>query len=237
MKIQLLILLLIISSLAEAKVFRNAYISFEMPDAWKCNLEQTEWVCRSELNKEAKEAIIILTAKEVGPTDSLQLYEGHLGEIISNTTRSGSKTTSKVIYKPKKVSINDTEWIDGLHQGSEVESYFTRYMATIKDNIAILVTLSAHKDYYTKYSSQDFFKTINSLRIIAAKNLLAQPDLGPLRPGSETLGAPISQSMPTDLLPSGDNAPKKKAKNKLMLYGIAAALAIVGIFLLLKSRK
>ena len=112
MKIQLLILLLIISSLAEAKVFRNAYISFEMPDAWKCNLEQTEWVCRSELNKEAKEAIIILTAKEVGPTDSLQLYEGHLGEIISNTTRSGSKTTSKVIYKPKKVSINDTEWIE-----------------------------------------------------------------------------------------------------------------------------
>ena len=89
----------------------------------------------------------------------------------------------------------------------------------------------------SKYSSQDFFKTINSLRIIAAKNLLAQPDLGPLRPGSETLGAPISQSMPTDLLPSGDNAPKKKAKNKLMLYGIAAALAIVGIFLLLKSRK
>lgn len=236
MKFQLLICFLLISSLTQAKVFRNAYISFEMPDAWKCNLEQTEWVCRSELSKEAKEAIIILTAKEVGPTDSLQMYDAHLGENITNTSRSGNKITSKVIYKPKHVTINDSEWIDGLHQGSEVENYFTRYMATIKDNIAILVTLSAHKDFYTKYSSQDFFKTINSLRVIAAKNLLSQPDLGPLRPGSETLGAPISQSMPTDMLPQGE-APKKKAKNKLLLYGLAGALALAGIFLVLRSKK
>jgi hypothetical protein len=51
--------IILLSFTAQAKVFRNAYISFEMPETWKCNLEQTEWVCRSEQTKEAKEAIII----------------------------------------------------------------------------------------------------------------------------------------------------------------------------------
>ena len=60
---------ILLSFSAQAKVFRNAYIAFEMPETWKCNLEQTEWVCRSEQNKESKEYIIILTSKEVCPTD------------------------------------------------------------------------------------------------------------------------------------------------------------------------
>lgn len=32
---------------AGAKVFKNAYLSFEIPNTWDCQLEQTEGVCRS----------------------------------------------------------------------------------------------------------------------------------------------------------------------------------------------
>lgn len=58
----LMLATLLLSWNAEAKVFRNAYVAFELPDTWNCNLEHTEWVCRSQNDKESKEAIIILTA-------------------------------------------------------------------------------------------------------------------------------------------------------------------------------
>ncbi|MCX7977837.1 MAG: hypothetical protein N2578_02415, partial [Bdellovibrionaceae bacterium] len=170
--LHILSLLILLSSSAQAKVFRNAYIAFEIPETWKCVLEQTEWVCRHDGGPESKEAIIILTAKEVGPTDSFPQYEAHLASPIT-AKGVASATQSKIVYKPKMVKINDQQWVDGLHLGSEVGSYYTRYLATIKDNIAILVTLSTHKNFYTKYSGE-FFKTVQSLRVIASKNLLAR---------------------------------------------------------------
>lgn len=226
--------LILLSFTAHAKVFRNAYIAFEMPETWKCNLEQTEWVCRSEQTKEAKEAIIILTAKEVGPTDTFPLYEAHLNSPISVNLKGGGIASSKIVYKSKKVQINDQPWIDSLHLGSEVPNYFTRYLATIKDKIAILVTFSAHKQYYTKYS-QDFFKAVMSLRVIASKNLSMRPDLGPIRPGSETLGGPIGSAMPADMYQEEMN--QTKGSNKGLLFGAALLLAALGTLIFLRAKK
>jgi hypothetical protein len=185
------------------------------------------------MSKESKEAIIILTAKEVGPTDSYALYESHLSNAIPLALKTGGTVPSKVVYKSKNVQINDQQWVDGLHMGSEVNNYFTRYLATMKDKIAILVTFSAHKDYYTKYS-QDFFKAVMSLRVIASKNLLSRPDLGPIRPGSETLGAPIGSAMPADMFSPEDG---NKKSNKSMYFGLALLLAALGGYLFFKSRK
>lgn len=227
--------LILLTFQAQAKVFRNAYIAFEMPETWKCNLEQTEWVCRSEQAKESKEAIIILTAKEVGPTDSFDLYKAHLDNPIPLALKTGGSAVSKIVYKSKQVQINDQPWIDGLHLGSEVPNYFTRYLATIKDKIAILVTFSAHKNYYTKYSA-DFFKAVMSLRVIASKNLWSKPDLGPIRPGSETLGGPISSAMPADMY-NPDDMNKSHGGNKGMVFGAALLLAALGILLFLRARK
>lgn len=224
--------LILLSFSAHAKVFRNAYISFEMPETWKCNLEQTEWVCRSEQNKESKEAIIILTAKEVGPTDTFPLYETHLNTPITINAK-GVSQSSKVVYKAKTVQINDQNWIDSLHMSSEVPNYFTRYVATIKDKIAILVTFSAHKQFYTKYS-QDFFKAVMSLRVIATKDIRSRPDLGPIRPDSGTLGGPIGSAMPADMYQS-ENTEKGGHKN-LLLAG-AILLAALGVFIFLKSKR
>lgn len=223
---------ILLSFSAHAKVFRNAYIAFEMPENWKCNLEQTEWVCRSEQSKESKEAIIILTAKEVGPTDTFPLYESHLNTPITINVK-GVAQESKIVYKSKTVQINDQNWIDSLHLGSEVPNYFTRYLATIKDKIAILVTFSAHKQFYTKYS-QDFFKAVMSLRVIATKNLAARPDLGPIRPGSETLGAPIGSAMPADMYQAENT---EKSGNKNLLLGGAVLLAALGAFIFLRARR
>jgi hypothetical protein len=225
------------TSTAEAKIFRNAYVSFELPDSWKCVLEHTEWVCRSEIDKESKEAIIILTAKEVGPTDSFESYVSHLNTAQTASTKIGG-VPSKVIYPPKRVQINDQPWVDGLHLASEIPNYFTRYLATIKDKVAVLVTFSAHKNHYTKYS-QDFFKAVMSLRVIAAKNLLGSAG-GPIRPGGETLGAPISGSMPADM--AGASLPPTSgqggsSKTKMLFFAIALLLAAGALFVLFKLKK
>ncbi len=238
MKFWTLFTLILTSLTLEAKVFRNAYVAFELPDTWRCNLEHTEWVCRSESAKESREAIIILTAKEVGPTDSFDAYSQHLGTVQRNPLR---PEASRVVYPPKQVKINDQVWIDGLHMGSEVVNYFTRYLATIKDRVAILVTYSAHKDFYTKYSP-DFFKSIQSLKVIATKNILASPEGTALRPGSETLGQSINSAMPADIraeeamLNDGGKS-KQSEKTRMLFAGIAVVVIGLGVYIFLKAKK
>ena len=45
-----------------------------MPDRWNSLCRTHRMVCRSTSEQEAKVAIIVLTAKEVGPTDSYEAY-------------------------------------------------------------------------------------------------------------------------------------------------------------------
>ncbi len=232
MKLWAALAVILTSLTLEAKVFRNAYVAFELPDTWKCALEHTEWVCRSESTNESKEAIIILTAKEVGPTDSFDAYTQHLATVQK-------QGTSRVVYPPKQVKINDHVWIDGLHMGSEVQNYFTRYLATIKDRIAILVTYSAHKNFYTKYS-QDFFKSIQSLRVIATPNLLDNPQANGLRPSNELLGQPIGSAMPADMTMQegvGEGGGNQGQKTKMMMMGIAILLAGIAIYIFIKMKQ
>lgn len=226
-----LLLVSFITFNAESRTFKNAYISFEMQDNWKCNLEQTEWVCRAEDPQEAKEAVIILTAKEKGPTDSFPQYESHMNNPINTVTRTGIALSSSVKYKAQTKRINDQPWLDGLHQDSEVQNYFTRYMATIKDQIAILVTFSAHNKLYAKHSA-NFAKTIQTLRVIATKDLLSRPDLGPLHGANETLGAGIGQAMPGDMLVSDDGA-ATSGKKGLMHNKAFLGLALLVLAMLL----
>lgn len=216
----------------EAKVFRNAYIAFEMPDDWNCTLEQTEWVCRSGKEPDIKEAIIILTAKEVGPTDSYPLYESHLNNPISAPSATQA-TQSKLIYKAKYVQINNQKWLDGLHLSSEVPNYFTRYLATIKGRIAVLVTFSAHQRFYSKYSTM-FHNAIMSMNIIASNNISSRPEQGPIRPGTDTLGGTISSAMPADMY--NDNA-KEGGSNTTMLLGLLLVVGSIVGFLIYKKKN
>ncbi|MBC7465790.1 MAG: hypothetical protein H7256_07345 [Bdellovibrio sp.] len=209
-----------------------------MLDTWKCNLEQTEWVCRAEDPQEAKEAVIILTAKEKGPTDTFPLYESHMNNSISTPSRTGGMLTSTVVYKAMQNKVNDQVWLDSLHTNSEVQNYHTRYLATIKDQIAILITFSAHNRFYAKHST-NFNNTIKSLRVIASKDLLTRPDLGPLRGAGETLGTGIGQAMPADLLASEDGSSNSKKgifKNKMVL-GLAILIGAALLYIILRLIK
>ena len=81
-------------NIASAKTFSNAYVSFELSDKWGCVLEQTEWVCRPTAPELQQLGIIILTAKEIGPSDSLPAYKEHLSQPRVIASRSGQPLNS-----------------------------------------------------------------------------------------------------------------------------------------------
>lgn len=224
---------------ASAKTFRNAYVSFDLTDRWDCTLEQTEWVCRTGAGAgDNREAIIILTAKEVGPTDSLSAYEQHLKTPRSIFSRTGAAIQSQIL-KVEQRKINDHQWVDGMHLASEIPNYYTRYLATTKDKIAVLVTFSAHKVHYSKYSS-DFYKAIESLRVIATKNLMGQGGAGGAGiPGSEMFGS-SSGGGPGGM---GDELPEEGSGGKggdgatKGVMALAALLLIAGLYMVLRKKK
>lgn len=238
MKKWTLVSLILVPFLAQAKIFKNAYISFEINEKWNCILEQTEWVCRSQDGRESKEAIIILTAKEVGPTDSMDQYVQHL-KVVTPRPGLPAGTDLKVSQPPAFKKYNNHEWVDGLQLGPEIPNYFTRYVATIKDKIAILVTFSSHKNYYAKYST-DFMRSINSLTVIASKGLLDRPNPEIRGSGAELFGA----GGVNPLLTGGENAAmmnKSKGssagKFKMILLGLGLLLVGAGLYLYSKSSK
>jgi LPXTG-motif cell wall-anchored protein len=119
--------------------------------------------------------------------------------------------------------------------GSEIPGYYTRYLTTIKDNIAILVTLSAHQKYYTKYSN-DFFKAVETLKVIASNNRFNQRVLAPVKPKSERLGVGVSA------IELNDNDVPLPHTNSIRnidaaTFGGVFLLLVAMIFYILKRRK
>lgn len=224
---------------AAAKTFRNAYVSFDLAERWDCTLEQTEWVCRTGVGAgDNREAMIILTAKEVGPSDSMTAYEAHLKAPRSIFSRTGQPIQSQIL-KVEQRNINQHPWIDGMHLASEVPNYFTRYLATTKDKIAVLITFSAHRAHYSKYST-DFYRAIESLRVVATKSLMGQGASGGVGiPGSEMLGSGNTGGglgMGEELPEEGSGGAGGDTATKAIM-ALAALLLIGGIYLILRNKK
>jgi hypothetical protein len=138
--------------------------------------------------------------------------------------------TSKVkVVKKRKIS--GVNWVDAIHLGSEVETYYTRYAATVKDSLGILVTFSAHKDHYGKYSN-DFMKAVQSLKVIAPK------DIGSLAVGT-TRGSKrdLFAGGLSDVLPEGVygdlESNQLDGRGRKGLLGVLGSKGLIGILLLL----
>ena len=168
--IKLIFVLLVFAPLdLQAKRFTNQYTEFELPPGWQCTLEGTEWVCQS-LNKDRKkEAIIILAAKIRGSQDSLDQYQAHLKNTKTLKLPGGKIQVSEHKYtKIKKVGQH--RWVDSLHLASEVPGFYTRYLATVKQDLGVAVTFSVAKDHYASYQAL-FDKIVASLRVFRQKSV------------------------------------------------------------------
>ena len=230
-------LILLFSSLsAHGVIFRNSYVSFELPNRWACILEQTEYVCRAQTpGQESKEAVIILTAKEAGPADNLAAYEAHLKTPKQVPSLTGVPTMSQVVSPPKITNIANQPWVDGLQLGSEIPNYYTRYMATLKDRIGILVTFSAHKKYYSKYAD-DFFKAVLSLKVLVTSQSINSANASAA--GGGNLGSPINISTDPNMGMNEDAPPEEGSGSgthlKQSLLALGFVIAAIGLYIYAK---
>lgn len=162
-----LILTFLLAGQVQAKRFTSQYCEFELPPGWECALEGTEWVCQSTNKDRKKEAIIILAAKIRGSQDSLDQYMAYLKKPKTFILPGGKTQVSEAKYSNRK-EINGQKWIDSLHMASEVPGFYTRYLATVKEDLGVAVTFSVAKDHYESYRGV-FDRVIATLRVFRQK--------------------------------------------------------------------
>lgn len=233
-----LILLLIMGSVY-SKTFSNQYTQFDLPSGWQCAIEGSEWVCQSENNDRKKEAIIILAAKYRGAKDSLADYQLYLKGDKTYQLPGGKTQRSEPKYT-KMSSINAHQWVDALHLASEVPGFYTRYLATVKEDLGVAVTFSVRKDLYTSYQGI-FDNVVKTLRVFRQKKQ-SLADLKLDKSGGNASGTFDDSTFNPDADQYNIGAVKKRGSGEGessgsgMLFIILAAVAGFIIFKLKKKK-
>lgn len=219
--------LLLAPAPAHAAKFANQFTEFELPPQWSCNLEGAEWVCQSADESKKRDAIIVLAAKLKGDQDSLDQYLSYLKAAKTYNSVAGKPVKSEMKYA-KDVNINGQAWVDALHMESEIPGFYTRYLATVKQDIGVLVTYSINKTKYQMYLN-DFENMVKTLKVFRKTggintgpqggNLFQQTQIPTGAVGTDTVfgGAP----------PIGNDAPRPVRKQSSS--PLLPILAVVGV--------
>lgn len=221
---------------AKADKFANQFVEFQLPAKWECSLEGAEWVCQSQSTERKRDAIVILAAKLRGDQDTLEQYLSYLKEPKSYTSIKGQPVKSEPKYA-KTVKINEHPWVDSLHLESEIPGFYTRYLATVKEDIGVLVTYSINKLKYSDYLNEfeDMVRTLKVFR--KAGGLNAAPK------DSSLFEAAVPQNLaPETVFPSvATGAPGTTAAtgkgDDLWFYGILLVAAVVGFVIIIRKKK
>jgi hypothetical protein len=133
-----------------------------MPSSWDCGLEDSEWVCNEQEDRRHG-AIIIIAAKEVGPGDAMDEYYDHLAQ--PKTLMDGDRPLRRSQVRwVRRTFIGGQPWVESEQFESELPNFVTHYLATIRGRVAVLVTLSAHRDVYPTMAAQ-FESVVRSLQV------------------------------------------------------------------------
>ena len=221
---------------AHAIHWANQFVEFELPPQWQCALEGTEWVCQNMDPRKKRDAIIILAAKLKGDQDSLDQYLAYLKSAKTFQSSKGGQVRSSPKWA-KIEKINEHPWVDSLHLESEVPGFYTRYLATVKQDIGVLVTYSINKDKYQQYL-KDFDALVRTLKVFrksgginarAAGSNLFQPSSIPKHLSENTV-FPNAADAPMD-----DSTKEKPKSDDTMMYLLIGGVIV--IFFLLRRRE
>jgi hypothetical protein len=228
---------LLASEAAFAKRFASQYCEFELPLGWECTLEGSEWVCQSSDSERQREAIIILAVKVRGEQDSLADYQTYLKQVKTFALPGGKSQVSEPKYTEQK-QINNHAWVDSLHLASEVPGFYTRYLATVKENLGVAVTFSVAKDFYDVYQGL-FDKTVATLKVFAQE----KADLANFRlkraedkTFEQATFVPDNQKFDISQTQGAKQAPSE-GSDDFTLYAIIGGIAVAGYFMLSKKGK
>lgn len=146
-----------------SQTLETSYLTMQLPQHWNCSLKAGEWVCHDQRQPKVRTAMIVVSAKEAAPEDNLEAYRRFLKQPRRRTLPSGKSMASQVLESGEKV-IRGQTWIEGIHLSSELDNYYTHYLATTAGPLAILVSLSAYKGHAAAFKPV-FDQAISSLHI------------------------------------------------------------------------
>ena len=223
----------VLTSTAWAGKFANQFTEFELPPQWTCNLEGAEWVCQNADENKKRDAIIVLAAKLKGDQDSLDQYLACLKAVKSYTSIQGKPIKSEVQFAQLK-NFNGQGWVESLHLDSEIPGFYTRYLATVKEDIGVLITFSVNKAKYKDYL-KDFDSLTATLKVFRKQGGLNQnPATTPIGQ-IVTIPAEMQQGSVFTPVTGSDEPKKRKSSDNSLLYILVGA-AVVG-FILMKKRR
>jgi hypothetical protein len=221
---------------AAAKTFQNSYVSFEVPNDWTCTQEGISWTCSPQAVAASKDALILVSCKVAGPEDNLTNFKNFLSQPRNIPSKVGTPMPSRVLYAQERV-LDNTHWIQAQHLGSEVQDYYTLYLATVKAQLAILVSFHADKDRYQQYNPI-FEHAMRTLKIVATQEYLFPKKAG-AKGGSD--GFAIQPVVPgkamnaEDLMPPPER-PRARGFGPVHLLGLLVILGI-GMALYFSRRR
>lgn len=224
---------------AHAAKFGNQFCEFELPPQWTCNLEGAEWVCQNTDEAKKRDAIIILAAKLKGDIDSLPQYLSYLKQPKVYVSVSGKNVQSEPVYA-KEAMINAQQWIDAIHKDSEIPGFMTRYLATTKQDIAVLVTYSIVKNKYQDYLN-DFENMVKTLKVFRKTGGLNTGS----NAGGDMLGMGTNGQLPQGISegtvfpsgPSGSGTDQNAGMNRKSDFPLIPVIAGAAVVLFIIWRK
>lgn len=140
------------SGIANAKQFKTQFFSLDLPPNWDCTKEELDWVCQPDNLHERSEVFMVIVTKAVDTTDdSIEKYQELLNQPRMMRDLLGNPYKSEVRYT-RINKVRDRDWVDSLQFGSEIPGFYTRYLASIADKVAGLITYAIGESSYAKWS-------------------------------------------------------------------------------------
>lgn len=238
---RLFALIFVVSSFAYGLV--TAYVTFDHPEGWRCELSQGVWICQSSVETDRKESVVMSIATMATEWDTLDNYEKYLKEPRQIQDDDGNAITSKVSYSRRR-NINGHMWVDSLQMNSELPGFWARYLVTThtagQTKLAILITYIVSEDKYKQMAPQ-FERMVSSLKPNAEfdLNIASKQGDGPL-PGSQKLGQ-LQKNILLNALNIKKKPDEKKtappAQSPLGTIGAVVGGAVVILWILRRRRN
>lgn len=127
-------------------------IDLHLDSSWRCTNEGDTTTCRQAMPPADLAKAIIWTAKRAGPEDSLERYRERLSSVIKQKVHFRQLISTPV--SNRTVTIDGQEWVDAVQINSELRNFNTRYLATVKNGTAILITFTARKEAFADFQKE-----------------------------------------------------------------------------------
>lgn len=222
-------------SLASAKTFKSKFVTLELPPNWDCQQEELDWVCQPENVNLRNEALVVVVTKAANPQDdSLAKYEEYLKNPKQMRDLVGNTYTTDIKYVKQK-KIRDQVWVDSLQIGSEVPGFVSRYVTSIKEQIAALISYHVAESAFPKWG-ETLDKMIDSAELRfdpkAFEEIMRSQNMKLFgnRPGA------MGQRKPTA---TQDKLKEPESTSGELMMNIMGAALVIGAlgFLIYKKRK